>query len=305
MFKLGCDPELFLQNPEGKFISAHDILPGTKVSPFGVSNGAVQVDGVAAEFNTLPAETGKQFVNNIAQVMTTLKDMAKGNTLTITPFAVFEKAYFNSLPPEVRELGCNPDFNAWTGQVNPAPDGTESMRTASGHIHIGWCEDVNPYDTLHYEDCRVFIKQLDYYLGLYSLLWDKDNTRRQMYGKAGAFRPKSYGVEYRVMSNMWLKSPRVQEWIFQAVQLAAGQLMGGGKSMEDSFGTFAQECIDGNNTEWHETTIGKKVIMATGMPFPDLRDFKPKSEKSKEVSEDAAMREFIKKYSTIPTITIA
>ena len=31
--------------------------------------------------------------------------------------------------------------------------------------------------------------------------------RRQLYGSPGAHRPKPYGVEYRVLSNYWLKSP--------------------------------------------------------------------------------------------------
>ena len=293
---LGCDPEVFLKDKDGKFISAHDILPGTKTTPFGVSSGAVQVDGLAAEFNTLPAETSRQFVTNIKDVMNSLEYHAKGNTLCIEPYAVFDKVYFDSLPEEVKELGCNPDWNAWTGQVNPAPDGTASMRTASGHIHIGWCKDVNPHDKLHFEDCKIFIKQLDYFIGLYSLLWDKDNTRRQMYGKAGAFRPKPYGVEYRVMSNQWLKSQTIQTWIFNAVQTATTQLMGSGKTMEDLFGTYAQECIDGNVLDWHLSATGKKVIQSTGLPWPDLKDFRPKKDQE---NVEEVLKQFRVKMSQI------
>lgn len=272
-FLVGADPELFLKNDKGQLVSAHDILPGTKVSPYKVEHGAIQVDGVAAEFNIDPAETSRQFINNIDQVMRTLKVHAKGAEFSIEPYAVFEPSYFDTLPDLVKELGCNPDYNAWTGQVNPAPDGSGTMRTASGHVHIGWCKGVNPHDKLHFEDCCAFIKELDFHLGLYSMIWDTDNTRRQLYGKAGAFRPKPYGCEYRVMSNMWLKSFRVQDWIFNSIQVAATRMLSNKPSMVEKFGSYAQECIDNNVIDWWTTEKGKVVHNSTGLSFPDLRDF--------------------------------
>ena len=51
---VGCDPEVFVAKG-GKFISAHGMIPGTKKAPHKVERGAVQVDGMALEFNIDPA----------------------------------------------------------------------------------------------------------------------------------------------------------------------------------------------------------------------------------------------------------
>lgn len=273
--KIGADPELFLVNKDGKAVSAHDVLPGTKLTPHPVKLGAIQVDGVAAEFNIDPAETPSNFVQNIKAVMGQMKEAAHGLSFSIEPFKVFDKEYFDGLPDVVKELGCNPDFNAWTGGVNPSPEGQAgTMRTASGHIHIGWCEGVNSHSKTHFADCCAFVKQLDYYLGLYSLMWDPDNTRRQMYGKAGAFRPKSYGCEYRVLSNVWLKSPRIQEWIFNTTTQAVYDLINKPKSMFDLHGDFAETAINSNDLKWWDTPKGHRIVAETGLAFPDLRDIK-------------------------------
>ncbi len=45
---------------------------------------------------------------------------------------------------------------------------------------------------------------MDLFIGITSLFLDDDNLRRSMYGKAGCFRNKSFGVEYRVVRNFWI-----------------------------------------------------------------------------------------------------
>jgi hypothetical protein len=68
MILIGADPELFVFTRSGKPVSAHDLIPGTKYEPHEVGNGAVQVDGVAAEFNIDPAANEDEFFFNIAFV---------------------------------------------------------------------------------------------------------------------------------------------------------------------------------------------------------------------------------------------
>ena len=71
---LGCDPEFFIKK-NGKFVCAHGIIPGTKRNPHEIDCGAVQVDGYALEFNTLPARNPEQFCMNVSQVLAVMRKM--------------------------------------------------------------------------------------------------------------------------------------------------------------------------------------------------------------------------------------
>lgn len=232
---VGADPEIFMMKG-GKFVSAHGAVPGDKKNPHKVDKGAVQVDGMALEFNIDPAHNEQEFITNLTTVMATLKDMVPGYDLNAVPVADFDEAVMLAQPQEALELGCEPDFNAWeNGAVNPRPDGKVNFRTGAGHVHIGWGNDFDIGDPNHLEACCMVVKQLDYYLGLGSLLYEPDNRRRTMYGAAGAFRPKSYGVEYRVLSNAWLKDEKLMSWVYRNTIKGIERLMEGNKAYEDHY----------------------------------------------------------------------
>lgn len=276
---IGADPEVFVRNVKtGEFVSAHTLMPGTKTAPHKVNLGAIQVDGVAAEFNIDPAENQSAFTTNISNVMNQLQSyIGKDYELVSDPAVTFPEAYFKSLPDHVRELGCNPDFNAWTGQVNEKPDGdVTTMRTGAGHIHIGGWYNGDPTDSTHFEDCRIIARNLDYYLGLYSLQWDQDKNRRKLYGRAGSFRPKPYGMEYRPLSNVWLKSQKLQTWVYTAAYHGIHNLIMSGVRIEDTFGEIARDFINNSESWWTEEDRKKsadhrklaKLSQYTGLSTP-------------------------------------
>lgn len=216
-FSIGADPELFVLDETGKPVSAAGLIPGTKAVPHKVEGGAIQVDGMAAEFNIDPCTSFTEFNDRIKLVMKQLQGfLPTGYTLSAVPCIVFDEDVWDAAPEEAKELGCSPDFNAWTGTVNPPPNCPSNLRlrTASGHLHIGWTDDADMGDIQHILNCQDLVKQLDWYLGAWSLKMDPDPTRRLLYGKAGACRYKPYGVEYRVLSNFWLttKERRLQVW---------------------------------------------------------------------------------------------
>lgn len=231
-FLVGADPEVFVEQG-GVFKSAFGLIKGDKANPTPVKNGAVQVDGMALEFNINPASSEDEFVHNIGSVLSQLTAMVPEYRVVATPVAHFGEEYIKQQPVEATELGCNPDFNAYTAEENPRPNGDQPFRTGAGHVHIGWTNGANVRDPNHFTMCIYAIKQLDVFLGIPSVVYDGNTQRREMYGKAGAFRPKPYGVEYRVLSNAWLTSPTLQAWVYRATQAAMRALEAGQNLYEE------------------------------------------------------------------------
>lgn len=225
-YKLGADPETFLKLGPN-FISAHDIVPGTKDEPFKVDKGAFQRDGLAFEFNIDPAESPEEFSNNIEVVLTQMKEhlrkIDKDIEIVFIPFANFSAKYFEDLPLEPKILGCDPDYSCLTGQIiEKTHDITHRpFRTAAGHIHIGWTEGENPTGNPHFQDAR-FIANHFYNFPVRVKSLDRNQTseerqRLAYYGMAGAFRPKSYGVELREFSNVWVEKKEDREKMFRFI----------------------------------------------------------------------------------------
>jgi hypothetical protein len=229
-FLIGCDPEVFVQDADGNPVSAVGMVKGTKKEPEKVKDGAVQVDGLALELNTspVPYTDAASFDRNVLSVLSQLKKrLPDGHNFLIKPSVNFSDKVISEAPPEALELGCEPDYNAWAeGAANPRPNASTSLRTGAGHLHIGWDKDIPVDHPDHLAVCCDFVKTLDLYVGLASIIIDPDPTRRTLYGKAGCFRPKSYGVEYRTPSNAWLRNSTTRQWIFQVLGFAINAQLG-------------------------------------------------------------------------------
>lgn len=243
-FTIGADPELFVREMAGQndgaggghFISAHDLIPGTKEDPHPVNMGFIQRDGVAAEFNIHPVTSANDFLSSIRAVMKTLQEDFLGPRyqLVAQPTAYFDKEYFDSLPDDPKVLGCTPDYNAYTGEPNIPPETTEPFRTGSGHVHIGWSSYEDIYDPEYFRLCCNLVRQLDQALYFPSLAWDTDTKRRTLYGRMGAFRPKHYGLEYRPLSNAYLRDDNLIEFVYERTVWAADLFFNKGVKLYDN-----------------------------------------------------------------------
>ena len=256
--KVGADPEVFLFK-DGKPFPAIGLIGGTKENPRPISNGAVQEDNVMAEFNIAPSKSAEEFSSNVEKMLGIVRKLAQkhGCELYIQPYAEFQEHYLNH--PQAMAIGCDPDYNAWTLQMNPTLDYTvlKNIRTASGHVHVGV---PNPEASPMFRS--RLIKVLDLYLGVPSILLDPDKIRRKFYGKAGAFRPKPYGVEYRVLSNFWINDDKLRKWVFNNTINAITNIGYYSKAEINGDQYFAsiQKCINNNDVALAEKLINKFSI---------------------------------------------
>ena len=153
MITLGADPECWIKDAKGMIVPASGLIPGTKDKPHPVKNGAIQVDGLAAEFNIDPASCADEFVYNIETVKAQLQDILnehdKGYTLAFYDTVKFMPSHFKAFPAESKVIGCDPDFiilkrysrnhnkylvSEMQREVPYMPDHT---RFAGGHVHVG------------------------------------------------------------------------------------------------------------------------------------------------------------------------
>jgi len=221
---VGADPEIFL-GQGGQFVCAHGLIPGTKEKPFPVQRGAVQVDGVAVEFNIQPASTLKEFKLNLSTVQKELRKLLPGNMQFLRRVTV--PIDRKKVPEEALVIGCSSDINPYTGEENETPEGDVNYRSVGGHVHIGGFFKEEEKDIEKYIKSLVLCRLLDKNLGVYSLLWDKDTERRKLYGKAGACRLKDFGVEYRCLSNAWLFNNKLISFVHSQIEKSVQELKAG------------------------------------------------------------------------------
>ena len=210
--RLGSDPEVFLKN-KGKFMAVCGLLNGhDKWNPLQVPDMqqgfTFQEDNVAVEFGIPPAASCAEFVSHIQAVQKKFLEQYKHLKFSNLSCVVFPDEEMQH--PAAHIFGCEPDFNAWNGHMNKKPSPpVPNMRSAGGHVHIE--------TTLNK---RHVIQACDLFLGVPSVLMDDGEMRKKLYGKAGCFRPKPYGVEYRTLSNFWIFKKKYIEWVWRATAAA-------------------------------------------------------------------------------------
>jgi hypothetical protein len=123
-----------------------------------------------------------------------------------------------------------------------------------GHISIGW-------DNPTQEQQIDMVKAMDATVGLESVLLDTDTERKKLYGKAGCFRFREYGIEYRSLSNFWIKTDDSLKWAWNTTMKAI-ELVNSGKVEEiKKHGDKIVEAINTNNKELAQALLNKIEII--------------------------------------------
>lgn len=214
MITFGTDAEFMLMQ-DGIYHSAIGIVQGSKENRIAIKGHEFFFDNVLAECAIKPGKNKKQVLKNVTDCLKIYSEM-------VSPFKLVAQAAQNYprselKHPEAKRVGCDPDMCVYEMEMQPPPveeirDG--ELRTCGGHIHLGSKMLLSDGP----EPIRV-IQMADLFLGIPSLWLDTDITsavRRSLFGQAGRYRVKDYGIEYRSLGNFWLKSSELVGWVYDA-----------------------------------------------------------------------------------------
>jgi len=238
---IGSDPEIFIEN-DFEIVSAIGMIPGSKNKPHPISDEGhfIQTDNIAFEFNIPPCSDEDSFVKHINYVKDYLEVIAIANGFKLSTKASGEINPKYLEHPQAQEFGCEPDFNPYTQSINQKPNSDTNLRCVGGHIHIGY---PNPSQ----ETSEKIIKAFDIFVTLPALLIDTDGRRRELYGKAGAFRFKDpWGVEARALSNFWIHSEDLTRWVYQQTIKAVECVLDG--KIDKLIETYSEKVVIAINT---------------------------------------------------------
>lgn len=206
---VGADPEIFLTE-NGLIIPSCGLVGGTKDSPKQITeHTSIQEDNVTVEFNVRPVEYSYgsralhgSAMRGLTDVQNYLRNINPNYDYLVDSSHVFSEAELAS--EQARRFGCEPDLNAHTGGTqNRVFEASEvgRGRFCGGHIHLGFPDEVEVPKS-------AIVQLLDALVTLPAIADFGSEIvgaeRVKFYGKAGAYRDKPYGLEYRTPSNFWL-----------------------------------------------------------------------------------------------------
>jgi len=248
---LGADPEIFVCN-EKEITSAEGLTGGgTKSNPKAITSDghAIQEDGIMFEYNIPPCKTEDEWVNAHKLCLDYLSILADANGFKLSNkvSGLINKKYLKS--PQATTFGCEPDFNVYDKKINEAPESNTNLRCAGGHVAFG-------YENPEFPVSEKIVKSFDIFVTLPALFKDNDTRRRELYGKAGSFRVKEFGVECRALSNFWIQSEENMRWVYrQSIKAIEAVLSNEIEELIDLYSEQVREAIDTANLD-----LAKKLL---------------------------------------------
>lgn len=257
---IGADIEMFVSNDKGEIITAEPYIKGSKFRPFmWDTDYGIQLDNVMAEFTMPPAKDKDSFINSIKKSVEYIKSQIPQNYKVVgQPTAYLDR--MELISESAQTFGCEPDYNAYSLSIQKVErkKANPFMRTAGGHIHVGY-DNPTPFKggkRLFKDERQSIVKNMDALIGVPLILIEPDNERKILYGKAGSFRPKPYGLEYRTPSSYYVEAG-LEGWVFDQAVEAAQRV--DDKSIA-KYWKHCQHAIDNNDKALADYLINKLNI---------------------------------------------
>ncbi len=200
----GSDPELFMLKGRDVIVANENPTQSHKVVPDGFQYE------LHSDENSCRQLAAKEIGSSLMKAFE-LADVA-GCKLDFSVGKKIGENVWKKTNDETKRFGCNPTESIYEPKFKRPTGRKIRFRSSGGHIHIE-CE-------LSESGIKRAIKVADIICGSLFVLIDRDKEnvlRRKYYGRAGEYRLKPYGFEYRVLSNYWLRSYVL--WSLAAAQL--------------------------------------------------------------------------------------
>ena len=247
----GCDPELFFTDSKGKVIGAEKVIPkdglevrsrprlyGASVPPIVINAKGVVLDGVQAELQPAPTACRANLANEIASTFWSLRERIqemKDVRITFKSVVDVELAELESLSDQAKVFGCAPSFNLYDTNAHiPVDPRTYLKRSAGGHIHMGLGWPIylaetsgagTTYERKQIDQRQDLVHCMDILVGNTCVMLDREPLaaeRRKVYGRAGEYRLPKHGLEYRTLSNFWLRAYPLFSLVLGLSRIATG-----------------------------------------------------------------------------------
>lgn len=255
---IGSDPEYCAIDNNGTPRSVVGFLPGTKKRPFDLNEFvSCQIDNVGAECCIPPCSTEDDFVHYMmmAKNLTEKKLQEENPDLKLVSLSSQRYSYEELNSPTAQMFGCEPSYCVYTADRSPRPTPEEvgNLRSFGFHIHVGFKieEDENQFD---YVD--KLIRAMDIQLGVPSIIIDRDEDRRKIYGNAGDLRYRRINdlliIEYRTLGGFMHSSEELLRFVYRQT-IKATEMVNDWKQEYDTVALVVRDMIDTGNVELCES----------------------------------------------------
>lgn len=265
---IGTDFEFLVKDK-----STNEIIPvplnfgGDKDIPLSIGEGCHRlIDCVTAEANVPPVlytekdkfiaqiNYTKEKMNLVLSQINSNYELLAQSSHTFNKSQLKEKVY--------NTFGCASSYDAYTMMQFRPENPVDGFRSTGFHMWLGELFGEN-YDI---EYICNFIKYMDLYLGIPSILLDSDRERRKLYGGAGDMRYKDIGgkdsfkilVEYRTLGGGMLANDELIGFVFDNTNHAIDAY---NANLPLPDGEMIQYCI--NN---YDVDLAKKIIKDYNIP---------------------------------------
>lgn len=270
---MGSDPEFFVEMArEG----TREVVPAFEVYPRKSLDASIFWDGFQGEFTVESSHCLELLSVSVKSQLEKALRWASARTYQIDParplagqvkasilprsvISLTEKELVEASDEQVA-LGCKPSENVYGMQGLRISNPRDlRYRFAGGHVHLGF-----QYPYLNRHMLVEAVKCMDMLAGIPSVVmaqdWD-DPIRRRFYGQAGEFRTPKHGLEYRTLSNFWLREPAMLHLIVGLVRGAANWGLNGWRGLFEASEAEVVEIVQNSDVEKAQEWLRKRSAM--------------------------------------------